>query len=90
MRKFRVLWYEAKAARSLINPDRSAVRLVKQKPSRVATFHVDARTVDSARNQARDYVKKRLTPRQVLLSVNFTTRPNEIIIYTGEKQERHG
>jgi hypothetical protein len=47
----------------------------------VATFEVSARTLDEARRLARAHVRTRgATP----LSVNFTQRPNEIIVYSKE------
>jgi len=87
-RKFRVFWYETKSLRSVINPGRPPRPLPKTKPTRHMTFHVDARSNAIARSKAREYVRKRLGPRRQLLSVNFTSRTDELIIYTGEKQER--
>lgn len=85
MRDFRVLWYEAKSAR-LVFRGGLPQPAPKAKPTRQATFTVRARTQDGARRLAKDYVLKRLGPRRKLLSVNFAARPDELIVYTGEKQ----
>ena len=85
--EYRVLWYETKAARSVINSGSPARPLPRAKPTRREVFHVRARTVDTARALARDYVKKRLNARQQLLAVNFTAKAFEIIVYTSEKKE---
>lgn len=85
-RDFRVLWYEAKGARTLFRGGK-AQPLPKQKPTRLAVFTVTARTRDKARRLAKEHVLKRIGPMRKLLSVNFTTRPDELLVYTGEKQE---
>lgn len=85
-RDFRVLWYEAKGARTLFRGGK-AQPMPKPKPTRLAVFTVKARTHDRARRLAKEHVLKRLGSMRKLLSVNFTARPDELIVYTGEKQE---
>ena len=76
-----MLWYEARGPVHVLGP--SGPRSIpRQKATRKAVFEVEARTLDTARVQARDYVRRRGGE---LLSVNFTTRPNELIVYTKEK-----
>ncbi len=87
-RKFRVFWYETKTPRHVLSAGQPPRPLPRHKPTRLETFYVQARSLDTARKKAREYVKKRLGPRRMLLSVNFTARRDELIIYTAEKKER--
>jgi len=82
-RKFRVLWYEAAEARHLFDASTGLRRrLPGQKAKRKSVFEVEARTLDHARRLAREHVARRGAR---LLSVNFTQRPDELIVYTREQ-----
>lgn len=78
-REFTVLWYEVKHARSVFRD--GASRPVPSRAKRKVTFTVEARTLDTARKLAQDHVRDRGVE---VLSVNFTQRPNELIIYSKE------
>lgn len=90
-RKFRVFWYETVQPQVFIGkkPLPEAPRGVplprKQKAKRIATFEVEARTLDRARVVAREYVRKRLEPTHQVLAVNFTQRPHELVVYSTER-----
>ena len=77
---FTVLWYEVRHARAVINPG-SETRAFPPTAKKRVTFMVEARTLDAARELARDHVRHRGVE---VLSVNFTQRRNELIIYSKE------
>lgn len=76
-----MLWYEAKGARHILSGGVTRA-LPRPKAERKAVFEVEARTLDTARAKARDYVRRRGAQP---LAVNFTQRTDELIVYTKEK-----
>jgi hypothetical protein len=80
-RVFKVLWYEVRNARAIINPGRAPVELPKATAKRRKILEVKARTLDAARRLAREAVRRQGVE---VLAVNFTTRPNELVVYSKE------
>ena len=81
-RPWRVHWYEAKRPRSIFNPaDGARHPLPGPKAKRVEAFEVTARTLDSAKARALEYIRKRGA---IVLAVNYGQRPDELIVYTKE------
>ena len=87
LRDYKVVWFEVQKARTIYSAGQQML-VPAPSPKRRATFTVTARTVDTARRGAREHVQKRLRPNETLHSVNFTTRANELVIYTGETKEQ--